>query len=222
MKEEKMYKILDKNGYSCNGGNIEWFLPKNQKDGSWKPGKWMPRIQGKLIVCENGYHLCREKDLLSWLNESIYEAEYKGKIIESNDKIVVRQARLVRKCENWDERTARLFACWCVRNTPLEDGRTVWDLLTDDRSRNAVKIAEQFANGKATKEELAAARPALWDAARPAAWAAARDAARPAAWAAARDAAWHAARPALWDAARPAAWAAQTKELLRILNEVRK
>lgn len=69
-----------------------------------------------------------------------------------------------------DERTQRLFACKCVRDTPLDDGRKVWDLLTDDRSRNAVEIAERFANGEATLEELNAA----WDAARAAgdaAWA---------------------------------------------------
>ena len=76
----------------------------------------------------------------------------------------------------------RLFACACVRKTPLADGRTVWDLLTDERSRNAVVVAELFAEGMATEEERiaasAAARDAAWDAASAAAWDAARDAAR--------------------------------------------
>ena len=205
-KKQKLYKILDKNGYSCNGGAAKWYLPKKQKDGSWKPGQWMQTIHGELVACENGYHLCQGEDLLSWLNETIYEAEYKGEIIESDDKVTVRQVRLLRKCENWDEQTARLFACWCVRNTPLKDGGTVWNLLRDERSRNAVKTAEEFVNGKATRAELdaagAAAGAAAWDAAG----------------AAARDAAWAAAG----DAARAAAGAMQTKELLRVLNEVRK
>jgi hypothetical protein len=84
----------------------------------------------------------------------------------------------------------RLFACDCVRYTPIGDGRTVWDLLTDERSRNAVEVAERYANGDATEDELNAARDAAWYSA----WAAG---------AAARDAAW-----AAWDTARDAAEAA--------------
>ena len=91
-------------------------------------------------------------------------------------------------------RMFRLFACWCVRNTILVDGRKVWDLLTDKRSRDAVGIAERYAVGDASLEELAAARDAAWDAA--------GDAARDAAGAAARDAAWDAARDAQSDQLR--------------------
>lgn len=92
-----------------------------------------------------------------------------------------------------DDRTLRLFAIWCARNTPMSDGRKTGDLLTDPRSLAALKVAERFANGKASQEELDDAR----DDAGAAAWAAVR-----AAWAAA-DAAW-----AAWDAAGDAADAA--------------
>ncbi len=90
----------------------------------------------------------------------------------------------------------RLFAVWCARQ--------VQHLMTDSRSIAAIAVAERFANGEASQEDLAAARDAAWDAARAASWDAARDAARDAAWDAARAAAWAAA----WDAARDAARAA--------------
>ena len=102
------------------------------------------------------------------------------------------------------DREIRLFAVWCARQ--------VEHLMTDERSKNALNVAERYANGGATDEEL--------DAARAAAWAAAWDAARAAARAAAGDAAWDAAR----DAARAAAWAAagdaQEAELRRVCARV--
>ena len=99
------------------------------------------------------------------------------------------------------DKEIRLYAVWCARQ--------VQHLMTDPRSLAALDVAEAFANGKATKEELAAASVA--------AWAAAGAAAR-AAWAAARAAAWAAAGAAgaagdaAWDAARDA----QEKEFIRI------
>ena len=44
----------------------------------------------------------------------------------------------------WDR-----FACFYARQN--------WNLLTDERSRNAIEVAERFANGNATKGELKAA-----------------------------------------------------------------
>ena len=60
-----------------------------------------------------------------------------------------------------DERKFRLYACQCVRETPLADGRTLWDLLTDERSRNAVEVEERYAEGKATDDERSAAYAAF-------------------------------------------------------------
>ena len=51
----------------------------------------------------------------------------------------------------------RKLACRFVRETPLADGRKVWDLLTDERSRKAVEVAEAYADGNATDGELQAA-----------------------------------------------------------------
>jgi hypothetical protein len=89
----------------------------------------------------------------------------------------------------FSESILRKLACRFVRETPLSDGRMVWDLLTDDRSKKAVEVSERYADGKATKVELADARSAARAAAY-AAWAAIA-AARAAAYAA--DAAYYAA-----------------------------
>jgi hypothetical protein len=64
----------------------------------------------------------------------------------------------------------RKLACRFIRETPLSDGRRVWDLLPDERSRNAVEVAEAYADGKATDGELQAARSAAYAAVRDAAY----------------------------------------------------
>ena len=107
-----------------------------------------------------------------------------------------------------DDRTLRLFAVWCARNTPLGDGRVTGDLLTDPNSLAALEVAERYAEGRSTADELDAALDAAWAAARAAALAAAWDAAWDAARAAERVAALAAAWAAAWDAARAAERAA--------------
>jgi hypothetical protein len=102
-----------------------------------------------------------------------------------------------------EDRKIRLFAVWCARR--------VQHLMTDPRSLQALDVAEAYANGTATLEELKEAG----DAAR-----AARDAG--AAWAAAGGAAWaayvaaNAAYAAVTAAEYTAETQAQTQELIRI------
>ncbi|CFT46307.1 hypothetical protein [Burkholderia pseudomallei] len=104
------------------------------------------------------------------------------------------------RCISGADRDLRLFAVWCARQ--------VEHLMQDQRSKDALNVAERFANGEATDEERDAARDAAWDAAWDAARAAARDAARATAWAAAWAAARATAWAAAWAAAGGAAWAA--------------
>ena len=91
----------------------------------------------------------------------------------------------------------RLYAVWCARR--------VQHLMTDPRSIDALDVAERYANGLATDDQLAAAGAAAGGAA----WTSAGDAAGDAG-----DAAGDAG-----DAARAAAWAEQAHEFLRIVTE---
>jgi hypothetical protein len=111
---------------------------------------------------------------------------------------------LLTRKEFMTDRDIRLFAVWCAREALklIEN--------PDPRSINACDVSEKFANGQATREELAAARDAARAAARAAAWAAAWAAAG----AAAGAAAWAAAGAAAWAAAGAAAGDAQIDQLM--------
>jgi hypothetical protein len=57
--------------------------------------------------------------------------------------------------EKASDRKRRLFAVACCRS--------IWGMLPDERTRNAVILSEQFADGLATKEELEAVWKETWD-----------------------------------------------------------
>lgn len=126
----------------------------------------------------------------------------------------------VLRAELVSERTMRLFAVWCYRQT------LKFVTNPDSRSIEAASVAERFANGQATAEEMSAARSSAWSAV----WSAARSAAELAAWSAA-EAAWSAARTSAAEAAAgsAAAWssaesarAAQKNKLIEMILEENK
>ena len=98
------------------------------------------------------------------------------------------------------DRQLRLFACSCARR--------VWPHLVENRSRHAVVVAEQFADGLASAISLEAACAAASAAASAADSAAAWAAAWAAGWAAAWAAGWAADCAAHMAAPRAAGWAA--------------
>jgi len=129
---------------------------------------------------------------------------------------------------NGRDKEIRLYAVWCARK--------VQHLMKDPRSLAALDVAERFANGEATEEELAKAWYAAWAAANAASWAAVCDSSwasagatkSAAAWAAALaavcDEAWAAVCDAAWAAANAAGMAAvraaQAARLREVCNEV--
>jgi hypothetical protein len=112
----------------------------------------------------------------------------------------------------------RKYAVWCARQ--------VKNLMTDQRSIDALDVAWRYSEGMATGTELAAARVAAWAAVEAAARTSAAVAARTAAEASARTSAWAAAEAsagaAAWAAAEASAWAsaeaAHKEKLKQILD----
>ena len=179
---ETLYKVLNTDGSSFHGGTGKWFLPNG------KPGKWMPTIKNP-EPCVRGYHALKRDMLVRWLGPAIFEVEVDGKGTWLEDKGVFSRARLIRRLENWNDQTARLFACDCAE--------AVAHLSKDKRGEDAILIVRRYAFGLVGEKELAAARDTAW----------ALTAARTAAWAAARA-----------GAARAAARASQTERLFEYLE----
>jgi hypothetical protein len=173
-------------------------------------------VDGEIVPCQRGLHGSVELlDALQYAPGAVLRrTEHRGTIVEHKDKIASSERRALWQIDA--TKILHLFACQCAEKA-LKDAK-----VTDERCWKAIKVKRQWLKGKASDEELAAARAA--------AWAAARAASRDASWVAARDAAWAAAWDAARDAARDAAWAAAwaasrdafNKKLERMAENARK
>ena len=142
-------------------------------DYTYKLGRWTKRLEGPLVPCAHGYHLCAARHLPKWISRDLYVAEYEGEAVDAEDKLVVRRCRVVEHLTGWNERTARLFAADCAeRVLPIFER----ERPGDDRPRKAIAAARDYANGDIDAAAWAAARAAAWAAAE------AADAAEAAAW----------------------------------------
>ena len=198
------YKFLTADGLSPYA-DYAWSLPTD--DGPGDPVE----VEGELVACKNGIHACTLRDSFDWFNEAMYEIEFADTPQEADNKAFGRSARLVRRIDAWNARTARLLAADFAEHVAhlwvAPEGVT-WV------PADTISVARRYAEGDATDEELqaawaaaSAARDAARDAARSAtaaarsadsdASAAAKAAARSAVWAAAS----YAASDAAWDAA---------------------
>ena len=109
-------------------------------------------------------------------------------------------------------RKLRLFSVSCCYD--------IWDFLTDQRSKDVIIAAEQFADGLITKQELEAARHRAWDAysaLAPRDWASAASAAMVRA-----AAAWPSGAAAVWAAVAASVEVREQKEKLycQFLNDI--
>ena len=134
---------------------IKSWLEGEGRDACSEARKWMRSLDPDATM-QDAWEKCHRVDWMIWA------ASDERSKIGAND-------------QRW-----RLAGCAIVRRTTVCD-RTLWDLLADSRSRNAVDVSERFANGEASREELAAARAAAGDAALDAALDAAVDASEDAA-----------------------------------------
>jgi len=127
---------------------------------------------------------------------SVIEWVEKYRDVVNNQKDII---WLLCRNEFMSDKDMRLFAIWCARES-FKLQTTV-----DQRSIDAVNCAERYANGKATDDELRAAKKAAWSAASSAAWSATESAVDSAARETAASAAWSAAWSATASAAESAA-----------------
>ena len=106
------------------------------------------------------------KTLLAFLNKTQADDDpiNIATIIDSNG---LDDAIWCLRAVNGKDKEIRLYVVWCARQ--------VQHLMPDKRSRDAIDVAERFANGEATQEELNSARDAAyvaWGASSSAAYAA--------------------------------------------------
>jgi hypothetical protein len=151
--KETYYKVLNADGTCYHGGHGQWHLPQ---DG--QPGEWMPKIEGKLRPCVNGYHILKREHLIEWIAPvAVFQVEVKGRVQWDGNKGVVRQARLVKRIEAWTEQTARLFACDCAEHYREE-------LPTSEHADfdKYILTIRRYAFGWVTEAELEGARAWAW------------------------------------------------------------
>jgi hypothetical protein len=149
-----LYKLASDTGHPVHGGTGKWPLPHGAKPGAWR------KITGKLVPCQNGLHVLRPTDISSWLRPStLWEVEVGAEVIDHGDKLVVREARLVRKAAVLDDTVLRLLACDFAEHVlPIFEKKRPGDM----RPREAVAAARAYASGEIKFGELREKRAAAY------------------------------------------------------------
>ena len=75
-----LYKFTEPGGVAPMAPDYRYPLPH---DG--QPGDWTEPAVGDLVMCENGYHLCRRDDVVWWIDAELWEVEARGDYITRDD-----------------------------------------------------------------------------------------------------------------------------------------
>jgi hypothetical protein len=95
------FKFTDFDGRDA-GVKGHWNLPAEDK-----PAKWMPDVVGPLGGIGIGYRLVNLAGLSGCVGRELYQAEGTGDSICDGSVAVYRRARLVQRCDGWNESVAR-------------------------------------------------------------------------------------------------------------------
>ena len=122
----KLYKCLtaDHEGPFSKFYYEPKYLPKKRKNGTWKPGQWLPKFKSIQMCCK-GYHAFQgESYLVCWGEDLLFEVEnHKNSKISTGNagKIVMQQMRFVRPMTGYSVDTYNKV----IRKTNWKYGRTV-------------------------------------------------------------------------------------------------
>lgn len=134
------------------------------------PGKTL-RVTGPVELCSHGYHASiRALDALQYSPDSaiVQRCALWGEVERGDDQLVATNRTCLWIADA--TRTLHEFAIWCAEQA-IETLRKKGVEPHPDSLR-ALMVKRMWLDGKATDQELAAARAAAWAAARDAAWAA--------------------------------------------------
>ena len=96
-------RVAAEDDSSCHGGT-----GRTGRKYRWRS------VRGHLVPCQHGLHLVTRDQIVGWRGPVIGRPKLDGEVIAAGDKVVARRARVVRRLDTWNERTARLFAADCA------------------------------------------------------------------------------------------------------------
>ena len=170
----------------------------------WKKGVWY-KHKGKLELCNSGFHA--SKELVSAMNyvtsRTIAKVEYRGEVIEQDDKFVASEMRVV-ETYRFTKRMGVEWSVYCARQSLKH--WTAYD-KTDKRPLKAIQAAEAWLKSTTEKNEEAA-----WSAR------SAAESAAESAWSARSARSAVEATRSAWSAAESAARIKLHKKLLKIIK----